>query len=395
MKYPHVASRIFNAPLLIHPLKLDAIISGLGTRLLGSPVVLQSPPPQSEVDAIAPEMFSTRRGERSDAGYRVVDGVAVIPVYGALAHRSKLDADSNYILGYNEIAGKVEDAMSQPSSDVHAVLKIFDTPGGEVAGAFEYAQRMFDLRGSKPLWAVADSMAASAGYLGASSAEHIAISSTGYAGSIGVVMRHVDFSRLLANEGITVTQIFEGDHKVDGNPYEALPAAVRADFQAELKKLYGMFVDTVATNRKLDRQAVIDTQARVFMGADAVRLKLADRIATTDQLISELADQRARSFPAGGVSRKASATPKGIDMATPNAGVDTNPRTHASRPRQGTRRRSRRRQGRWHQGRHRARCEGRARARVRHPGPQGSRRAQRPRCPASSRACPSSRPARS
>ena len=35
MKYPHLAARLFNTPLFVHPQKLDAIIAGLGARLLG------------------------------------------------------------------------------------------------------------------------------------------------------------------------------------------------------------------------------------------------------------------------------------------------------------------------------------------------------------------------
>ena len=33
--YPHLADRLLNTPLLLHPQKLDAIIAGLGQRLLG------------------------------------------------------------------------------------------------------------------------------------------------------------------------------------------------------------------------------------------------------------------------------------------------------------------------------------------------------------------------
>jgi hypothetical protein len=40
-------------------------------------------------------------------------------------------------------------------------------------------------------------------------------------------MRHVDYSRALANEGINVSHIFAGEHKVDGNPYQPLPTSVR------------------------------------------------------------------------------------------------------------------------------------------------------------------------
>lgn len=326
MKYPHLAARLFNTPLLVHPGKLDAIIAGLGGRLLGSAVQLDA---VADSAGIAPEMFSTRRGERGDAGYAITDGVAVIHASGALVHRSRMDGASSYLLGYNELASQVEAAQADP--DVHAVLQVWDSPGGEVSGAFEYAQRMHALRGSKPMWAIADSMAASAAYLGGSAFEHLAVSSTGYVGSIGVVMRHVDFSRALDNDGIRVTHIFAGSHKVDGNPYEPLPKSVQAEMQAEIDGLYTMFVDAVAQHRGISAESVRATQAQVYRGEAAVSLGLADRVATTDQLISELSAQRARTYPAG-PSARTTATTEGVTMSgtTPQAPAGAAPNAAAA-----------------------------------------------------------------
>jgi hypothetical protein len=42
MKFPHIAARIFNTPLLVHPQKLDAIIAGLGGRITGRELVLDT-----------------------------------------------------------------------------------------------------------------------------------------------------------------------------------------------------------------------------------------------------------------------------------------------------------------------------------------------------------------
>lgn len=301
MKYPHLAARIFNTPLLIHPQKLDAIIAGLGDRLMGGPLRLLDASGQPVVQAAVPEMFSTRRGERTDRGYRIVEGVAVLSVGGALVHRSRMEADSTMLLGYNDLAADLEEAMANP--EVHAVLQVYDSPGGEVQGAFEFAQRVLALRGAKPMRAIADGMAASAAYLGASATDEIAISTTGYAGSIGVVMRHVDFSRALANDGIAVTHIFAGSHKVDGNPYEPLPEAVRAELQGDINDLYDMFIGAVAAHRKVSADAVRKTQAATYRGVAAIAAGLADRISTTDQMISELAALRARSYPVGPTAR--------------------------------------------------------------------------------------------
>lgn len=307
--YPHLAARLFNVPLLVHPQKLDAIIAGLGSRLLGveeGRIVL-------DASAVTPELFSTRKGEKNQTrGYRVVDGVAVVGVSGALVHRSRMEANSSFLLGYNDIAADVEDAMA--NADVHAVLLNFDSPGGEVQGAFELAQRVFEQRGKKPIKAIADGMAASAAYLGGSATDELVITRTGYAGSIGVVMRHVDFSRSLANEGINVTHIYAGAHKVDGNQFEPLPEAVRADLQAEINDLYQMFIDAVATQRRISPDAIRATEAKTYRGVAAVAAGLADRLGTTDQLIAELAALRSsRSY---GLPAQASATTEGTTMST-------------------------------------------------------------------------------
>lgn len=316
--YPHLAQRIFNTPLLMHPQKLDAIIAGVGQRLLGAhePLV-QIADPAAAVTALAPEMFSTRRGERTDRGWRLVDGVAVLSTMGALVHRTRLEADSTLLIGYNDLAADLEDAMAHP--DVHAVAQVYDSPGGEVAGAFEHAQRVFELRGRKPLIAIADSMAASAAYLSASAADELVITSTGYAGSIGVVMRHVDLSRALANEGIAVTHIFAGSHKIDGNPYEALPAAVRESLQEDINGLYTMFVQAVSTHRRMDEAAVRKTQAATYRGVAAVAAGLADRIGTVDGVISELSARRTRSYPAGPGASSHPATQEVSTMSQPAA----------------------------------------------------------------------------
>lgn len=285
--YVHIAARVFNMPLLILPSKLDAIIAGLGGRLLGAELAMS-----------APQAFTTAEGERKQPGYRIIDGVGVLDIFGILAHRGGLTAESTYLLGYQDIARQFDAAVADP--DVGAILLNLDSPGGEVAGAFDLAEQIRRAQSIKPVRAVAADLAASAAYLIGSAAEQFAVTRTGYAGSIGIVMRHVDFSQALASEGIRVTHIFAGGHKVDGNPYEPLPDAVRGDFQREIDGLYAMFVDAVALHRGLEAAAVRATEAAVLRGEEAVAARLADRIATPDQMIAEMADMVRRAKPMRG-----------------------------------------------------------------------------------------------
>ena len=144
-------------------------------------------------------------------------------------------------------------------------------------------------------------MAASAAYAIASAASRIYTMPTGLSGSIGVVMLHMDLSQLLADAGVKPTFIFAGAHKVDGNPYEPLPDGVRATFQAEIDAFYGLFVQAVAIGRgrRMTEQGVRETEARIFMGDDAVRIGLADEIATFDEVIATLAGPQSSSALVG------------------------------------------------------------------------------------------------
>lgn len=318
MRYPHIASRIFNTPLLIHPQKLDAIIAGLGSRITGTPKEMFISEGSNFTGELSPELFSTKKGSRNqERGYQIIDGVAVINISGATVHRTRMETDSTFLLGYNDITANIEHAMD--NSDVHAILRVYDSPGGEVQGAFEHADRMLALIGKKPMISIADGMAASAAYLGGSAADELVITNTGYAGSIGVVMRHIDVSRAMANEGVQVTHIYAGSHKIDGNPFAPLPDAVRADFQEEIDGLYEMFIQAASKHRAISADSIRNTQAATYRGSQAVANGLADRVSTTDNIIAELAakrSSRAHSIPSAKASSSQNANLSGMQQAT-------------------------------------------------------------------------------
>jgi capsid assembly protease len=273
MRNPALFSRIFNTPLMIQPSKLDAIVAGISGRW-----GLESAP--------QPQAFLTPQGEAVAPNYTIVGNVAVVDIFGVLSHRGMLEGASSYIVGYDHYAVVIKAAISDPK--VKAIVLQIDSPGGEVAGAFELAAMVKEAGKTKPIKAVISSMAASAGYLIASAASEIAISDTGIAGSIGVVLRHIDMSKAAEMDGISVTYIYAGAHKVDGNPFEPLPKAVKSDLQTQIDKLYGLFVQTSAANRGLSTEAIRAQQAQIYTGQDAIDAGLADRISTPDEILAEM-----------------------------------------------------------------------------------------------------------
>jgi signal peptide peptidase SppA len=218
--------------------------------------------------------------------YVVKDGILYIPVKGALLNDFPWQFGS-YATGYIYIWKAFERGMAD--EEVKGIALMLHTPGGAVAENFDLVDRMYAMRGTKPVRAFAHEYAYSAGYSIASAADHIVVSRTGGVGSIGVVTAHVDLSKAMDNYGAKITFIFAGKHKVDGNPYQELPDDVKTRIQARIDELYAVFVATVARNRKMDEQAVRETEALTFTASEAVSNGLADSVGSLDDAMAAFA----------------------------------------------------------------------------------------------------------
>jgi signal peptide peptidase SppA len=216
--------------------------------------------------------------------YVVKDGILQIPVKGVLLHDFPY-AFGSWATGYDYIWRAFERGMGD--YNVRGIALVVNSPGGMVAGCFEMVDKMWAMKGKKPIRGYAAESAYSAAYATISVADEIIVTRTGGVGSIGVVTSHVDVSGMMKDFGWKVTFIFAGSHKVDGNAYEALPAEVKARIQARIDDLYGIFVSTVARNRGLEEQAVRDTEALTYNAPDSLSVGLADKIGAFDDALAE------------------------------------------------------------------------------------------------------------
>jgi len=285
MLHARIAARAFNTPLLVEPSKAMAFLAGLGPRVLGRRVELtESIDALKGVDTLPARASLLADGmlddyhQHGEAPYPLVDGIAVIEISGVLIHRGSWIGQSSGQTSYEGIAAQIEAAARDPA--VRGVALEIDSFGGEVAGVFDLADRIRALRHDKPVWAFVAEHAFSAGYALASQADRILLPRTGAVGSIGVVVMHAELSGQLDQDGVRVTLIHSGRHKVDGNPYEPLPAEVRGDIQREIDVLRFLFAETVAAGRagKLNQDAALATEAATYRGADAVTAGLADEV---------------------------------------------------------------------------------------------------------------------
>ncbi len=217
--------------------------------------------------------------------------IAVLPIFGILGHRARLVKDISSGVGTSTelLALAFRAAVNDPN--VSAIVFDVDSPGGSTFGADELASEIFAARGVKPIIASVNSMAASGAYWIASAADEVVITPGGVAGSIGVWTAHEDWSKFLDAKGVRVTLMSAGRYKVEGNAYGPLEDEARGAAQALVDKYYNLFVRAVRRNRGAeDLKAVREGygEGRMLIAQDAVKEKLADRIATFDEVIGEL-----------------------------------------------------------------------------------------------------------
>jgi signal peptide peptidase SppA len=240
--------------------------------------------------------------------YALQDGVAIIDIAGVLANEPSLfEAIFFGATAYGQILDEVDQAAGDP--EVRGILLRINSPGGDSDGAFETAAALVQLGTQKPIWAVADNSMFSAAYLLASSAARIYLPQyTGGAGSIGVYAQHLDWSEYNRQLGVRVTYIAEGEGKTDGNPDEPLSEVARATLEAEVARLYSLFVTAVASRRNLTEAAVREMGAALKYGPDAVTARLADRTGTFRDALADLITATRRS---GAVARSTISTKTG------------------------------------------------------------------------------------
>jgi len=286
MRYPHLATRLYNAPLLITPGKAEVIEQVFRAHNEGRAAALKA-------DDAPRKELAIGGTTRTEAGYlRTQTGVALIPIIGTLVQRAdSLDAASG-LIGYNRIATQLQAALDDPRAD--AILLEIDSNGGEAAGVMDLAGKIAAAKMKKPTWAIANEGAFSAAYWLASAAERVSAPASAMVGSIGVVMMHVDQSIKDAKSGVVYTPIFAGDRKVDFSSHAPLSDDARATAQAEVDRLYDMFVGSVSGNRKMDEQAVRDTQAGLFHAQAALDLGLIDAVESYDATLAALAAEGQR-----------------------------------------------------------------------------------------------------
>ncbi len=174
--------------------------------------------------------------------------VAVIDIAGVITRNPISGFFVPEHTAQSEIRNQVQAAIDDNS--VSAMALRINSPGGVVSGVRELSGFLASC--PKPVFAYADGLCASAAYWLASATGRIYAPSTASLGSIGVIWRHTDASKMLESWGLNITYITGGTWKAAGNQEEPLSEKVRDYYQAHVAEVHALFRADVAARMPVD-----------------------------------------------------------------------------------------------------------------------------------------------
>lgn len=277
--YEHLLGFALEHPWAVTPPTLPVIAGIIARRLAGEQV-------DPETVAAALVARSNRGGEAGTL--RAEKSCAVISIYGVIAPRMNLLSDMSGGTTFETLTAQLRAAVADPR--VTSVVFDVDSPGGNVAGATEFAKEVLQARAKKKITAVASHLMASAAYWAVAGATEIVASPSAMVGSVGVFSIHDDISQALEKLGVKRTVFSAGKYKAEGVDGGALSADAAAHVQALIDSAFGRFVAAVAAGRGVPASLVRTGygQGRVLDAEAARAAHMVDRIATLDEVLGHV-----------------------------------------------------------------------------------------------------------
>ena len=213
-------------------------------------------------------------------GFPIGDFMGIVKIDGDMME----SADSSYFStgGYNHDATiDYIEALAEADNNVGILLYVNSGGGYTYIGDDLYLELMeYKEETGRPIYAYFDSIAASAAYYAAMSADEIYANRMTTTGSIGVYMTVYDMTELYNKLGIKEYMIKSGDNKGIGGGGQAVTEEYIAIEQAQIDEMYELFVDIIEKGRGMNREDIYAiADGRTFTANQALELDLIDGIA--------------------------------------------------------------------------------------------------------------------
>ena len=216
--------------------------------------------------------------------------IAVYYAYGEI-----VDSETGSMLSQEhsivatEVCKDLEELMN--NDDVKAVVLRVNSPGGSAYASEQIWRAVTNLKAKKPVVVSMGGYAASGGYYISCNANYIYSEPTTLTGSIGIFGMFPDVSQLLTEKlGVKFSEVKTNKHSNFGTISRPFNAEELALLDNYIGRGYELFRQRVADGRKLPVAQVEEiAQGHVWVGNDALKIKLVDAIGSLDDAVKKAA----------------------------------------------------------------------------------------------------------
>lgn len=218
--------------------------------------------------------------------------IAIYYAYGDIVQSEKvslLGGGSHCIVG-STVCNDLKDLMDD--DDVKAVVIRVNSGGGDAFASEQIWHQVMELKKKKPVVVSMGGYAASGAYYMSAPASWIVAQPTTLTGSIGIFAVFPDMSGLVTQKlGVKFDEVKTNRNATFGNlmarPFNEEETAV---MQQYVNRGYQLFRKRVADGRRLPVESVEKiAQGRVWLGADAIGLKLVDQLGGLNDAVAKAA----------------------------------------------------------------------------------------------------------
>lgn len=245
---------------------------------------------QAKPESASPfAMFSAMMNPKANAVHIDHPTIAVLHINGTI-----IDGDSSSgglfgggsSVGSRTVRNAIESILKEDL--IEGVIVRVNSPGGSAIASEVMWQGIERLKGEKPVWVSVGSMAASGGYYVLSAGDKVFVNPSSIVGSIGVVGGKYAMGELYDKARVHIVERSRGP--MGGLMSGSAPwdeAQLRL-MREEMTETYDLFTSRVEAGRQgidLSKTA----EGRLFVGSDAVGLKMADELGGLDDAINGMA----------------------------------------------------------------------------------------------------------
>ena len=240
------------------------------------------------------DMLNTKDTNTAD------DEIAVYYAYGSIVQSDAASALTGG--GHNIVASTVcKDLEALMNDDnVKAVVIRINSGGGDAYASEQIWHQVSLLKQKKPVVISMGDYAASGAYYMSAPASWIVAQPNTLTGSIGIFAAIPDMSGLVTQKlGVKFDEVKTNRHTTFGNvmarPFNADETAI---LQAYVNRGYKLFRKRVADGRHMPTETVEKiAQGRVWLGNDALKIKLVDQLGSLDDAVRKAAQlAKAKSY---------------------------------------------------------------------------------------------------